>query len=65
MEFKDEIREATVKSLFALMPLLSTKPAESLFFTSAQNYQSYLTIMCALVYILTDENPEIRFFATS
>lgn len=36
--------------------------SKNLFFQSAQNYESYLSMMKALVFILTDENPEIRLF---
>jgi len=39
--------------------------SENLFFQSAMNYESYLLLMTSLVFILTDENPEIRLFISS
>lgn len=47
-----------------LLPLMKADPSESFFFQSAQNYESYLLLLASLVYILTDENAEIRLFAT-
>jgi len=35
---------------------------ENLFFQSAMNYESYLIMMGALLFVLTDESPEIRLF---
>ena len=35
---------------------------KNIFFQSAQNYESYLKLLRALVLILNDENPEIRLF---
>ena len=35
---------------------------ENLFFQSAMNYESYLIMMGALLFVLTDESPEIRLY---
>lgn len=35
---------------------------ENIFFQSALNYESYLKLMSSLVFILTDEHPEVRDF---
>ena len=46
--------------------MMSTRPlADSIFFQSALNYESYLQLMSCLVFALTDEHPEVRAFITT
>ena len=66
MDQKELIRVAAVKSLSTLIPMMSTRPlADSIFFQSALNYESYLQLMSCLVFALTDEHPEVRAFITN
>ena len=42
---------------------MATRPlSDNIFFQSALNYESYLKLMSCLVFILTDEHPEVRCF---
>ena len=60
---KEIIRVAAVKSFSSLISMMAARPLkDNIFFQSALNYESYLRFMSCLVFILTDENPEIRFF---
>ena len=63
MTQKENVRIVSAQSFATLIPLMSTKDtSKNLFFQSASLYESYLILMTALVYILTDENPQIRLF---
>lgn len=60
---KDNVRICSAKSFATLIPILSVREtSKNLFFQSASLYETYLILMTALVYILTDENPQIRLF---
>jgi len=63
---KEQVRVAATKSLASLIPVVMARPLnQNIFFQSAANYDSYLNLMRAFVFILTDENPEIRLFILS
>lgn len=63
MTNKDQVRITTAKCLSTLIPLIATKDFQAnLFFQSASLFETYLMLMQALIFILTDENPQIRFF---
>lgn len=63
MDQKEQIRVAASKSLASLVPMLAARPLkDNIFFQSALNYESYLKLMSCLVFILTDEHPELRSF---
>jgi len=60
---KEQVRVAATKSLASLIPVMVARPtSKNLFFQSAQNYESYVNLLKAFVFVLTDENPEIRLF---
>lgn len=63
MTHKENVRIVAAQSFATLIPLLSTKDqTKNLFFLSASLFETYLTLMTALIYIITDENPQIRLF---
>jgi hypothetical protein len=63
---KEQVRVAATKSLASLIPIMMARPLNNnIFFQSAANYDSYLNLMRAFVFVLTDENPEIRLFILS
>lgn len=61
MTNKDAVRITTAKCFSSLIPLLAPREG-NLFFQSACLFETYLLLMQALVFILTDENPQIRFY---
>lgn len=65
MDQKEQVRVAAAKSLSSLMPMLRTRPlASNVFFQSALNYESYLKLMSSMVFVMTDEHPELRQYMT-
>ena len=63
MDQKELVRVASVKSIATLIPMMATRPlSDNIFFQSAMNYESYLKLMTSLVFVLTDEHPEVRCF---
>jgi len=58
MNKKEQVRIVSAQSFATLIPILSERNLrKNLFFKSASLYSSYLVLMNALVFILTDENP--------
>lgn len=63
MTQKEQVRIVSAQCLSTMIPMMSEQdPRKNLFFKSATLFQAYMILMNALVFVLTDENPQIRLF---
>ena len=60
MSHKEQVRVVSAQSLASLIPYMSLK--DTVFFKSENLMESYTFLLMAMVYLLTDENPQIRLF---
>ena len=63
MSHKEQVRVVSAQSLASLIPHMALN--DTVFFKSEKLMESYVFLIMAMVYLLTDENPQIRLFIQS